>query len=172
MRRDTARISFIRIVAEGAPVFSDLFRFLSTPVGSGLDPLLPRERSGPVLGKEPFVRVLALFLAKNVGLQLGWKLAGKISSVAENGARLRFAGDNPLIRIKEFLGVLQEGNGNVVDRILQKITILSSRLVDFDDSFLDRSKLRSPRGVHMQNIFGGFRPWTSGRLSRGDARLA
>jgi hypothetical protein len=88
MRRDTARISYIRIVAEGAPVFSDLSRFLSTLVGSGLEPLLPSERGGPVLGKEPFVRVLALFLANNVGLQLGWKLAGKISSVAENGARL------------------------------------------------------------------------------------
>ncbi len=78
MGRGTARISFIRIGADGAPVFLDLFRFLSTLVGSGLDPPPPpRERGGPVLGKEPVVGVLALFLANNVGLQLGWKLAGK-----------------------------------------------------------------------------------------------
>jgi hypothetical protein len=89
VRRDTARISFIRISADAAPVFLDLFRFLSTLVGSGLDPPpFPRKRGGPVLGKEPVARVLALFLANNVGLQLGWKLAGKISSAAENGVRL------------------------------------------------------------------------------------
>jgi hypothetical protein len=164
MGRDIARISFIRIGADGAPVCLDLSRFLSTQVGSDLDPPpLPRERGGPVLGKEPVVRVLALFLANNVGLQLGWKLAGKISSVGENGARLRFAGDCPLIRIKELLGVLIEGNGNVVHRIIQEITIHPSRLVDFDDSFLGRSELRSARCVHMPNIFGEFRPVQRGQ---------
>ncbi len=124
----TARISFIGIVADGAPVFLDLFRFLSTLVGSGLDPPpLSRKGVGPVLGKEPVVRVLALFLANNVGLQLGWKLACKISSVAENGVRLLFAGDGSLLRIKEFLGVLQEGNGDHVgDHMFQKIVIHSS----------------------------------------------
>ena len=54
--------------------------------------------------------------------------------------------------------MLIEGNGNVVHRIIQEITIHPSRLVDFDDSFLGRSELRLARCVHMPNISGEFRP--------------
>ncbi len=49
---------------------------------------LPRQRRGPVLGKEPVVHVLAPLLANNVGPKLGRKLAGKIFSVGKNCARL------------------------------------------------------------------------------------
>ncbi len=81
----------------------NLFRSFSTVLAPGLDPALLSERNGPVLSKEPILRVLATFLANNVGFRLGWKLAGRISSVAENVARLSIAGDGSLIRINEFL---------------------------------------------------------------------
>ena len=122
MRRYTARISFIIFVADGAPVLLDLFFFYSTLVWPGPDPALPSEPHGHILSKEPVVRVLALFLANKFGLQIEWKLAGRTSSVAENGARLCFAGDGSLIRINDFLGMLQEGN-HAEDHMIQTIAV-------------------------------------------------
>ena len=50
MRRYIARISFIIFVADGAPVFLDLFRSFSTLVAPGLDPVTLLFRvSGTVL---------------------------------------------------------------------------------------------------------------------------
>jgi hypothetical protein len=80
-------------------------------VGPGPDRALVSEQSGPVLSKEPVVRVLANFLANNLGLQLGWKRACRISSVAENGTLILFAGDGLLMPINESLMYSQRGVG-------------------------------------------------------------
>ena len=44
-----------------------------------------RKREGHILNKEPVVGVFGIHLANDIGPQMGWESAGRISSVAQNG---------------------------------------------------------------------------------------
>ena len=123
MARNEARIGVIRFFADGAPVVLDFLRFFSAVVAPAPGRAFARERNGPILSQEPVVRVVAIVLANNLGLQFGWKFAGRISSVAENGTLRCLLGDGSLILPKESLGVLQEWDWNIVDHILHKLCV-------------------------------------------------
>ncbi len=106
MRRHIARICDLIRCGWSASILGS-FCSSSTVVASGPDRALASELRGPFLSKEPvvpLVRVPATFLANNLWLQLGWKRAGRISTVAENGVLLRFCWrwlvDSNVIRIK------------------------------------------------------------------------